>query len=246
MKKLFWLIPGLVVVCVALAAPAVFADTPGDAVPVFFSLRFIPDTEPMTARDYQSPEPVAVGSDPLSVKRAVLYSLLLPGLGDYYAGRKTRATAFFMVEAGIWVSYGVLKSQSAQREDAFQEMAVRFAGVSASGLSDEYYSTIGQYNTHREYEAEFKSEHRFDIWPNVGYEAMDLYYVVRVGVYDQGVVAVCDTINKAKNAAVEAKKLERDNYHDFEIRQLKLNVAMGGINLYRYRARRKDFVSIQD
>jgi hypothetical protein len=167
---------GLVSVCVLLATPAVFADTTGDAVPATFSLRFVPETEPLSAGDYQSPGTVS-GFEPLSAKRAVLYSLLLPGLGDYYAGHKTRATAFFMIEAGIWISYGTMKSQSNQREDAFQDMAVRYAGVSATGLSDDYYSTIGQYNTHRVYESEFKKEHRFDIWPDVGYEAMEQYYV---------------------------------------------------------------------
>jgi len=167
---------GLVAVCVAFAAPAVFAETTGDTIPELFSLRFVPETAPLAASEYQSPEPVS-GLEPLSAKRAVLYSLLLPGLGDYYAGHKTRATTFFMIDAGIWISYGVMKSQSSQREDAYQEMAVRFAGVSATGLSDDYYSTIGQFNTHSQYEAEFKKEHRIDIWPNVGYESMEQFYV---------------------------------------------------------------------
>jgi hypothetical protein len=176
MRKTFFFAFGLAAVCVAFAAPAVVAGTTGVEVPELFSLRFVPETEPLAANEYQSPEPVS-GLQPLSAKRAILYSLLLPGLGDYYAGHKTRATTFFMVDAGIWISYGVMKSQSSRREDAFQEMAVRYAGVSVTGLSDDYYSTIGQYNTHREYEAEFKKEHRIDIWPDVGYETMEQYYI---------------------------------------------------------------------
>ncbi len=176
MRLPFLFVFGLVAVCVAFTTPVVLAETPGDDVPELFSLRFVPETEPLAASDYQSLETVS-GLEPLSAKRAVLYSLLLPGLGDYYAGYKTRATAFFMIDAGIWISYGVMKSQSSQREDAFQEMAVRYAGVSATGLSDEYYSTIGQYNTHRAYEAEFKKEHRIEIYPDIGYEAMEQHYI---------------------------------------------------------------------
>lgn len=142
-----------------------------------FSLRFVPETRPLHDPENQSPGLYVGEPEPLSVKRAVLYSLLLPGLGDYYAGRKSVATAFFMAEGAIWISYGVLKTQSNRREDTFQQMAVDYAGVSARGLSDDYYSTIGQFNTHLEYEAQFKQEHRIDIWPDVGYDAMEKYYV---------------------------------------------------------------------
>ena len=52
---------------------------------------------------------------------------------------------------------------------------------------------------------------------------MDLYIVVRTGVYDQGVFAVYDSLEGALAGMDEAKKLENDNYHDFEIRKYKLN-----------------------
>jgi hypothetical protein len=176
------IITALAVVAFTTAPPgAVQAQEPRpatqSAVPELFSLRFVPETQPLHDPASRTPDVYVGEPEPLSVKRAVLYSLLLPGLGDYYAGRKSTATAFFMVEGGIWISYGVLKTQSSGREDTYQQMAVDYAGVSATGLSDDFYSTIGQYNTHLEYETQFKQEHRIDIWPDVGYDAMETYYV---------------------------------------------------------------------
>jgi hypothetical protein len=172
-----------VVACAVVSPAAVRAQDPQtgsgpDAdVRSLFSLRFVPETQPLHDPSAQTPGVYVGEPEPLSAKRAVLYSLLLPGLGDYYAGRKGVATAFFMVEGGIWISYGVLKTQSNRREDTYQQMAVDYAGVSQTGLSDDFYSTIGQYNTHLEYETQFKQEHRIDIWPDVGYDAMEAYYV---------------------------------------------------------------------
>ena len=48
---------------------------------------------------------------------------------------------------------------------------------------------------------------------------VDLFVVVRMGVYDQGVVAVTGGLNGAKSAAENAAKGEHDLYHDFEIRK---------------------------
>lgn len=47
---------------------------------------------------------------------------------------------------------------------------------------------------------------------------MSLLVVVRVGVYDQGVCGVAETLQKAKEIADLAAAAERDTYHDFEVR----------------------------
>ncbi len=68
------------------------------------------------APEGESAEPAAA----ISPTRAVLYSLLLPGLGDYALGNKGRATGFFIVEGVIWISYAVFEVQGQQREDEYQ------------------------------------------------------------------------------------------------------------------------------
>ncbi len=45
-----------------------------------------------------------------------------------------------------------------------------------------------------------------------------MFVVVRMGIYDQGVVGVHTDLDKAKRIAELAAAKERDAYHDFEIR----------------------------
>lgn len=149
-----------------------------------FSLRNVPAAaaDPLPSSGYDQElarwqqEAGPAGGD-ISMRRAIMYSLLLPGLGEYYAGRTMRAKAFFVIEAGIWTSFAVLRAQGYMREDRYKKFAVEFAGVSGTGHSDDFYKTIGQYDSSSDYEAEFKSEGRVEIWPDVGYDALEQYYV---------------------------------------------------------------------
>ena len=77
-------------------------------------------------------------------KLAMLYSLLLPGMGEYYLGHKTRAAAFWMVEGGIWTTHFVFRAQGNSGKDRYKEWAELFAGVSRRD-NDDYYRTIGNY-----------------------------------------------------------------------------------------------------
>lgn len=112
-----------------------------------------------------------------SLKRAISYSLLLPGLGEYYMGRTLRSRVFFMAEATIWTSFVVLRTQGHLRENSYKEFAVQFAGISGTDHSDEFYKTIGAHDSSDDYERELKLEARYEIYPDVGYEALDRYYL---------------------------------------------------------------------
>jgi len=119
---------------------------------------------------------------PISPTRAVLYSLLLPGLGDYQLGNKGRATFFFAAEGLIWLSYAVFEVQGSQREDEYQDLAARFAGVSNSGHSDEFYATLRDYDNSDEYEADVKFDGRIELsedglYPDrINADALDQYF----------------------------------------------------------------------
>ena len=52
---------------------------------------------------------------------------------------------------------------------------------------------------------------------------MNLFVVVRMGVYDRGIVGVYDNKIDAINGFIEAKNYEKDDYHNFEIRTYELN-----------------------
>ncbi len=115
-------------------------------------------------------------SDPVSPGRAVLYSLLLPGLGDWKLGNRSRATVFFAVEGAIWLSFAAFQYQGGDLEDDYQYLAMRFAGVTQDDHSDDFYATIRDYDSSEEYEAVIKDEGRFTPPYIDGSEALDAYF----------------------------------------------------------------------
>ena len=150
-----------------------------------FSLRDIPDAgvdSQEQARPFEQLEnwnqgAFGTASGEPSMKRAILYSLLLPGLGEYYTGHTMRARTFFVFEAAVWTSFIVLRTQGHMREDRYKEFAVQFAGLSTTDHSDDFYKTVGTHDSSNNYEAELKSEGRLEIWPNVSYNALEKYYL---------------------------------------------------------------------
>ena len=173
-----------------IIAVLVLAGGPARAQSDAFSLRDAPVTavesasatgqqqnQENLARWQQGPGSAAQTRGDVSMRRAILYSLLLPGMGEYYAGRTLRAKAFFAAEAGIWTAFTVLRVQGHVRENRYKKFAVEFAGITTTDHTDDFYKTIGQYDSSSDYEAEFKAEGRVDIWPDVGYDALERYYV---------------------------------------------------------------------
>lgn len=149
-----------------------------------FSLRMIPDVAMAPAVTSNAAVFASAWSDeeidntkPLSAKRAIAYSLVLPGWGDYYAGQRGRANMFFLAEAAIWTSFAVFRVQGSQREDAYEEFAVRFAHVQNTEHSDDFYATLREHESDAAYEASLKEEGRFELFPNVGYDALENYYL---------------------------------------------------------------------
>lgn len=94
------------------------------------------------------PKPVvkeAEGPNRVSPGRAMLYSLLLPGLGQQYAGRPERARLSYVIEGAIWTSFAAFRIQSSHQKDRFIEFAQRFGGVNPAGKDDEYWRLIANY-----------------------------------------------------------------------------------------------------
>ena len=150
-----------------------------------FSLRTLPERSrfPAALERTQQADFFLAGSGNLnptgriSSRRAVLYSFLLPGLGDHYLGRPDRARLFWLAEATIWTSFIVFEVQGYLREDGYQEYALAFAGISSTDHSDDYYRIISQYNSAADYEAFIKQEGRFDLYPDDNYQNLEQYYL---------------------------------------------------------------------
>jgi hypothetical protein len=149
------------------------------------------DAASAPAWNYQDGE--ATREVALSPGKAVLYSLLLPGLGDWKLGHRDRAATFFAVEGVIWASFIAFEVQGGNLEDEYQGLAVRFAGVSRAGHSDEFYATIRDFDSGEEYEAGVKDDGRFEYLDatdgaglgNITSEWLDQYFIEnRVSDYE--------------------------------------------------------------
>jgi hypothetical protein len=80
-----------------------------------------------------------------SRRRALLLSLLVPGLGHRYAGRGDRAKLFLGLEAGVWTTYSVFRIQGHLRRERYIEYAQVDAGVKSSDETDEYWRLVAAF-----------------------------------------------------------------------------------------------------
>jgi len=58
-----------------------------------------------------------------SIKRGFLYSLVVPGAGEFYAGSKIKAILFFGLEAGFWTGYFSYHKKGKNKETEFLNYA---------------------------------------------------------------------------------------------------------------------------
>lgn len=88
-------------------------------------------------------------------------SLLVPGLGQLAAGRRTTGYAFLTVEAGLIGSLVGLRTYAGRMEDDYRAFAVQHAGVSPDH-NHQYYVDIGNWLDARSYNDERLRDRSFD------------------------------------------------------------------------------------
>ncbi len=88
-----------------------------------------------------------------SVMKAALWSVLVPGGGEFYLGHKRTARYFFTTEALTWVGFASFRMWGHWKKDDYIRFAHEKAGANLAGKSDEFddlvgfYTDITQYNT---------------------------------------------------------------------------------------------------
>ncbi len=85
--------------------------------------------------------------------KAMLLSLVLPGLGEKYAGAHTRAAVFMSTEVALILSYIGFKQYSHWRKEDYKTYAASHASVDLSNKTDSYFVNIGNYQSISEYNA---------------------------------------------------------------------------------------------
>ena len=76
---------------------------------------------------------------------AVLYSLLLPGMGELYAESYSSGKFFTIADGVLWGIYIGVNNSANWKQDKYQTFAVTNGGITKEGKTDSYYSTIGIY-----------------------------------------------------------------------------------------------------
>jgi hypothetical protein len=80
-----------------------------------------------------------------SPRRAMLYSLILPGMGQWYSDSKGAAKLYFTIEAGLWSYFLVSKAQEGILRTGYTAFAAGNANTNPSGAPDQYFKDLGQF-----------------------------------------------------------------------------------------------------
>ncbi len=121
-------------------------------------------------------------------RRALLFSLLLPGAGELSLGARGRAAGFFVAEGLIWTHYVWFQAAGRLRRDDYIEQAQLNAGVGVDSGEDTYWKIVGQYERSSgsglgSYEEDVRREAR-DLHPDDP-AAQDAYVLQKLPSGDQ-------------------------------------------------------------
>lgn len=92
---------------------------------------------------------------------AVIYSLLLPGMGELYAGSYSSGKYFTIAEGTLWLTYIGMNSYGNWQKDRYIAFAASNAGVNTNGKDEEYFAIISEYINVEEYNTEKALERNF-------------------------------------------------------------------------------------
>ena len=86
----------------------------------------------------------------LSVRKAMFYSALVPGLGELYTQNYSKGAIFLATETAIIFSYFRMKSERDWAIDSYKQYALSVVGV-PKNMDDAYYQLIQNYTSSEEY-----------------------------------------------------------------------------------------------
>ena len=93
---------------------------------------------------------------------AVIYSFLLPGMGELYAESYSSGKYFTFADAALWGVYFGMNYYANNKKDDYQAYASSNGSVNNSGKDDEYYAAIGVFSSIEVYNNIKALERNFD------------------------------------------------------------------------------------
>ena len=98
-----------------------------------------------------------------SVFLAVVFSLIIPGAGEYYADGYSRGKYFTIAETGLWLTYTGFQVYGTHVRNDARDYAAYHAGVHSEGKDDDYYVNIGNFDNVYQYNDKKLQDRRLDL-----------------------------------------------------------------------------------
>jgi len=150
-SKVGWLMTGLLLLTV-WAGQNARAETQSNLVSQYFNkLDYKDYSQQMDVKNYFEAQAESLPKTPgetkdiyqfktKSAKKAFLYSLVLPGAGQYYLGSKIKPWVFLGAEAAFWIGYISYHNKGEDKENAYKAFADMFWDPLQyiQGLSDSF------------------------------------------------------------------------------------------------------------
>lgn len=93
---------------------------------------------------------------------AIIYSLLLPGMGELYADSYSSGKYFTIAEGALWGVFIGMNTYGSWQKNRYKSFAVSNAGITTEGKDKEYFGTISEYLNINDYNDEKALERHFD------------------------------------------------------------------------------------
>ncbi len=97
-----------------------------------------------------------------NVGLAILYSLLLPGMGELYAGDYSTGKYFTIADGILWGTYIGINSYGNWMQDRYVSYANSTGGSNTDGKDDIYFATIGEYSNIEQYNNQMALDRNFN------------------------------------------------------------------------------------
>jgi hypothetical protein len=97
-----------------------------------------------------------------SVGLGILYSLLLPGMGELYADSYSSGKYFTIADGVLWGVFVGMNAYSNWQEDNYKSYAASQASINPEGKDSDYFTTIGEFSNIDVYNDEKALERNFD------------------------------------------------------------------------------------
>jgi hypothetical protein len=171
---------------------------------------------------------------------AIIYSLLLPGMGELYADGYSSGKYFTIAEGTLWGIFIGMNTYANWQRDRYKAYAVTNAGINTNGKNADFYATIADYSSvtdfnnqqalNRNFSDMFNAETNYWNWPSTEqrrtYRGMwssseqtfnDIRFVVGALIVNR----IASAINAVRLVSAYNKNLESD---------LSWNVSVGLLN----------------